>query len=61
MSTLVCFHAHPDDESITTGGTIARVSASGHRVVLVIATGGELGEVPEDLKPGESLADRRVS
>jgi LmbE family N-acetylglucosaminyl deacetylase len=61
MATLVCFHAHPDDESITTGGTIARVSASGHRVVLVIATGGELGEVPEDLEPGESLADRRVT
>ncbi len=61
MATLVCFHAHPDDESITTGGTIARVSASGHRVVLVIATGGELGEVPEDLEPGETLADRRVT
>jgi LmbE family N-acetylglucosaminyl deacetylase len=24
MATLVCFHAHPDDESITTGGTITR-------------------------------------
>ena len=23
MATLVCFHAHPDDESIATGGTMA--------------------------------------
>ena len=38
MGTLVCFHAHPDDEAITTGGSMARASAEGHRVVLVIAT-----------------------
>ena len=59
MGTLVCFHAHPDDESITTGGTMARAAAEGHRVVLVIATNGEYGEVPEDLAPGETLVDRR--
>jgi LmbE family N-acetylglucosaminyl deacetylase len=59
MGTLVCFHAHPDDESISTGGTLARASAEGHRVVLVIATNGDYGEVPEDLADGESLADRR--
>lgn len=59
MSTLVCFHAHPDDESIATGGTIARAVSEGHRVVLVIATDGRHGETPEDLKPGETLADRR--
>jgi LmbE family N-acetylglucosaminyl deacetylase len=57
--TLVCFHAHPDDEAITTGGTIARAAAAGHRVVVVFATRGELGEVPEDLAHGESLAERR--
>ncbi|MEX2255353.1 MAG: PIG-L family deacetylase, partial [Acidimicrobiia bacterium] len=39
--TLVAFHAHPDDEAISTGGSIARAKAEGHRVVLVIATGGE--------------------
>jgi LmbE family N-acetylglucosaminyl deacetylase len=44
---------------MTTGGTIARASAEGHRVVLVVATNGEHGEVPPDLAPGESLADRR--
>ncbi|MEZ5380655.1 MAG: PIG-L family deacetylase [Microthrixaceae bacterium] len=43
MSTLVCFHAHPDDEAIATGGTMALAAAAGHRVVLVVATDGELG------------------
>jgi LmbE family N-acetylglucosaminyl deacetylase len=59
MSTLVCFHAHPDDECLATGGTIARASSEGHRVVLVVATDGAFGEVPNDLQPGETLADRR--
>jgi LmbE family N-acetylglucosaminyl deacetylase len=62
MPTLVLFHAHPDDECITTGGTMARAAAEGHRVVLVCATRGELGEVPQGaLAPGESLRDRRVA
>lgn len=59
MATLVCFHAHPDDEVISTGGTIARAAAEGHRVVLVIATNGDHGETPDDLGPGESIVDRR--
>ena len=60
MGTLVSFHAHPDDESITTGGTLARAAAAGHRVVLVFATRGELGEpVPGVLEPGEQLSMRR--
>jgi len=59
VSTLLCFHAHPDDESIATGGTIARAVKEGHRVVLVIATDGRHGEVPSDLASGETLADRR--
>ncbi len=42
--TLVTFHAHPDDEAILTGGTIARAADEGHRVVVVFATRGELGE-----------------
>lgn len=60
MATLVFFHAHPDDESIQTGGTMARAAAEGHRVVLVVATGGEHGETPDDLRPDESLAERRA-
>jgi LmbE family N-acetylglucosaminyl deacetylase len=41
--TLVSFHAHPDDEALLTGGTLARAAAEGHRVVLVTATAGEAG------------------
>jgi LmbE family N-acetylglucosaminyl deacetylase len=59
--TLVTFHAHPDDECIQTGGVMARSAAEGHRVVLVLATGGEVGEVADGvLAPGESLAERRA-
>ena len=58
--TIVAFHAHPDDEALLTGGTLARAAAAGHRVVLVFATRGELGEpVPGVLEPGEQLAMRR--
>ena len=60
MATVVFVHAHPDDEAIATGGTMAKMSAEGHRVVLVTATRGELGELPVDgLRPGETLTDRR--
>jgi len=56
----VFLHAHPDDEAISTGGTMARLADSGHLVILVTATRGELGEVPEGLlAPGESLTERR--
>jgi LmbE family N-acetylglucosaminyl deacetylase len=61
VATLVCFHAHPDDESIATAGTMAKAAAAGHRVVLVTATRGELGEpVPGVLADGEELWTRRV-
>jgi LmbE family N-acetylglucosaminyl deacetylase len=59
MGTLVVFHAQPDDEAIATGGSMARAHAEGHRVVLVVATNGEHGEVPDDLGEDETLADRR--
>jgi LmbE family N-acetylglucosaminyl deacetylase len=59
--TLVTFHAHPDDEAIATGGVMAKAASEGHRVVLVVATRGELGEVVEGvLRPGEELWQRRV-
>ena len=38
---------------------MARASAEGHRVVVVFATNGEHGEVPDDLAQGETLIDRR--
>ena len=60
MATVVFFHAHPDDESIATGGTMAKLVAAGHRVVLVVATRGEHGEVAAGfLSPGEELWQRR--
>lgn len=60
MATIVSFHAHPDDESIATGGTLARAAAEGHRVVLVFGTRGERGEVPDGfLDDGEPLGERR--
>ncbi len=38
-------HAHPDDETIGTGGVMAKAVADGHDVVLVTCTRGELGEI----------------
>jgi LmbE family N-acetylglucosaminyl deacetylase len=61
VSTIVFFHAHPDDESSQTAGSMAKASDQGHRVVVVYATGGEHGEVPDDLAEGETLAMRRRS
>lgn len=62
MATFVFFHAHPDDEAIATGGTMARAAAHGHDVVLVVATRGEQGEpVPGILNEGEPLWQRRIA
>jgi mycothiol conjugate amidase Mca len=38
-------HAHPDDETIGSGGVMARYAAAGDRVVCVTCTGGEEGEI----------------
>ncbi|HEY3954294.1 MAG TPA: N-acetyl-1-D-myo-inositol-2-amino-2-deoxy-alpha-D-glucopyranoside deacetylase [Streptosporangiaceae bacterium] len=43
--SLLLVHAHPDDESIGTGATMARYAAQGARVTLVTCTLGELGEI----------------
>ncbi|HYZ35775.1 MAG TPA: PIG-L family deacetylase, partial [Pseudonocardiaceae bacterium] len=42
---VVVVHAHPDDETLWTGGMIARYAASGVEVALVTCTLGEQGEV----------------
>jgi N-acetyl-1-D-myo-inositol-2-amino-2-deoxy-alpha-D-glucopyranoside deacetylase len=50
-------HAHPDDESMATGGTIARLVSEGVRVDLVTCTDGAEGEIhdptldPEEARP----------
>lgn len=58
-TTILFVHAHPDDETIVTGATMAACAAAGARVVLVTCTRGELGEVipPElgHLEVGRSL------
>jgi len=41
--TLVCVHAHPDDEAFFTAGVMAHYAAEGHRVVLITCTNGRLG------------------
>lgn len=48
MATVVAFHAHPDDEVILTGGTLARAAAAGHRVVVVTATDGRVDDDDPD-------------
>lgn len=62
MVTIVSLHAHPDDESITVAGLLARAADAGHRVVLVFGTRGELGTPVEGvLAEGEQLATRRTA
>src|SRR3954471_17253027 len=59
MATVVFVHAHPDDEAIFTAGTMCLLSRAGHRVVLVVATGGELGPPHEDADGPAHLAALR--
>jgi len=55
----VCFHATPTTRSHT-GGVMRLAADAGHRVVLVTATDGALGEVPKGLLAEASrLVDRR--
>jgi N-acetyl-1-D-myo-inositol-2-amino-2-deoxy-alpha-D-glucopyranoside deacetylase len=42
---LLLVHAHPDDETINNGATMARYVAEGQHVTLVTCTAGEMGEV----------------
>ncbi len=56
MSGLMAFHAHPDDEVISTGGTLSRYAEAGEQVVVVTATDGAEGEIhnyddPDSIRP----------
>jgi N-acetyl-1-D-myo-inositol-2-amino-2-deoxy-alpha-D-glucopyranoside deacetylase len=54
---LLLVHAHPDDESIETGATMAKYAAEGAHVTLVTCTLGEEGEIiPPEL--AHHAADR---
>lgn len=59
--TLLAFHAHPDDEALLTSGTMARAAAEGHRVILVVATDGELGLAAHEYAADGGLATRRMA
>jgi LmbE family N-acetylglucosaminyl deacetylase len=50
-------HAHPDDESSSTGGVLARYSDQGVTTVVVTCTNGEYGDGPGHVKPGEAGHD----
>jgi LmbE family N-acetylglucosaminyl deacetylase len=53
MATVVAFHAHPDDEVILTGGTLARAVSAGHRVVVVTATDGRIHSDDDGIRLNE--------
>ncbi|MDX2969225.1 PIG-L family deacetylase [Kribbella solani] len=57
--TLIAFHAHPDDEALLMGGTLARLAAEGHRVVLAVATDGEAGAAAASYRDSGQLAAHR--
>ena len=57
-------HAHPDDESIGTGGILAKYAAEGLTTAVVYGTRGEAGEILnpefEAPEPGMSITDIRM-
>ncbi len=58
--SLLAVFAHPDDESLGIGGTLAKYAAEGVKVSLICATRGEEGELNDpNLGPREQLAEIR--
>lgn len=47
MSTILVISAHPDDETLFSGGTLAKYAQQGHAVFILETTRGEGGEVGE--------------
>jgi LmbE family N-acetylglucosaminyl deacetylase len=58
--SLLCVHAHPDDEALFTAGVMARYAAAGVRSVLVTCTDGSLGFAPDGTGPLDPGHDRDV-
>jgi LmbE family N-acetylglucosaminyl deacetylase len=59
MKSILAFHAHPDDESVSTGITLAKYAAEGHRVVVATATDGSAGEIHNYDNPRRTLSKTR--
>lgn len=59
---LLVVTAHPDDESLAFGGTLARCAATGGRTMLLCLTHGELGWAGGAPRPGDipALARQRA-
>ena len=45
--TILGVFAHPDDEGFGSGGTLAMLVDKGHRVTVVCATNGDVGEISD--------------
>jgi LmbE family N-acetylglucosaminyl deacetylase len=58
--TLMAVHAHPDDESSSTGGVLARYADEGVRTVVVTCTNGEFGDTLDGVKPGDDGHDEQA-
>jgi LmbE family N-acetylglucosaminyl deacetylase len=58
--TLMAVHAHPDDESSSTGGVLAKYADAGLRTVVVTCTNGEFGDTPSGIKPGQDGHDEQA-
>jgi N-acetyl-1-D-myo-inositol-2-amino-2-deoxy-alpha-D-glucopyranoside deacetylase len=59
--TVLGIFAHPDDESLACGGTLARLADAGCRVVVVCASHGEAGSISDPaLVPDGDLGRVRV-
>src|SRR3989454_8195873 len=60
--TILAVFAHPDDESLACGGTLARAADAGAHIVLLCATRGERGSVSDAaLVPDGDLGRVRTS
>lgn len=57
--SILAVFAHPDDESLACGGTLARLAAEGFQVIVVSATHGERGGLT-DTGRGEALGRARA-
>ena len=56
--TVLAIFAHPDDESLACGGTLARLADAGARIVLMCASRGEAGSISDPALVPDGDLDR---